>query len=229
MQILIVLVLFTLCSYSTIASLDNPTELGLFSGRISKVEEKAELIRLKIDFANMKYLNKRDALEFWDERGEKKRCRAFVVGKSNSYLLIKVQSYNDCKYNVLITEGAYLKAYSQDLKNNIKMGRELVDVLLKKRLAIHSKYNRAKKEIDIHIEKVNAVNLRYEALRKKLEGEWRDDLALLEGDRVMNYKRFKTVETGLLEIDHKLEKYRIEDKNLKEDRWSLDSSLYYKK
>lgn len=177
----------------------------------------------------MKYLNKKDVIEFWDERGEKKRCKAFVMGKSNYYLLLKVQNFDECRYHVLLSEGAYINAYSHDLKNNIKMGRELVDILLKKRLAIHSKYTRAKKELDIHIEKVNAVNLRYETIRAKMEAEWREELAALEEDRVTNYRNYKSVESEMLDIDHKLEKYRVEDGNLKEDRWSLDSSLYYKK
>ena len=36
-------------------------------------------------------------------------------------------------------------------------------------------------------------------------------------------------ETKQAEIDSKIEAYKVTDKNLKEDRWSLDSKLYYKK
>lgn len=227
---LVTFFLFLFTSYSAFAlSPENPSESGLFSGRISKIQEKAGLIRLRIDFTNMKYLNKKDSLEFWDERGIGRKCRAYVAGKSNYYLLLKVQNFNTCKYNVFLTHGAYVKAYSKDLENNIKMGKELVDVLLKKRLAVFSQFSRSKKELDAHIEKVNAVNMRYQTLREKLEGQWRDELADLENDRAATYKNYKQIESKLFKVDHKLEKYRVEDKNLKVDRWALDSNLYYKK
>jgi hypothetical protein len=227
---LITVILLLCTSWATFAAApDNPSESGLFSGRISKIQEKAGLIRLRIDFANMKYLNKKDSLEFWDERGIGRKCRAYVAGKSNYYLLLKVQNYKVCKYDVFLTQGAYVKVYSKDLENNIKMGKELVDVLLKKRLAVFSKFSRSKKELDAHIEKVNAVNMRYQTLREKLEVQWRSELADLENDRAATYKNYKEVESKLFSVDHKLEKYRVEDQNLKTDRWALDSNLYFKK
>lgn len=203
--------------------------LGVFSGRVSRINEGAGLIRLKIDFANMKYLNKRDKLEFWDERGPALKCKAYVIGKSNDYLLLKVPEYSYCKRFIYLAEGGYVKAFSQDLVNNLKMGKELVKVLLKKRLALNSRLLRNQKDLDNHIEKVNAVNLRYKVLRDKLEAEWREELGSLEEDRLTAYRNYKDLEGRILEIDNKLEKYRIEDKNLKTDRWSLDPRLYFPK
>jgi chromosome segregation ATPase len=109
------------------------------------------------------------------------------------------------------------------------MGKELVDILLKKKMAISSKLLRNKKSLDSHIERVNAINLRYKVLRDKLEAEWREELASLEEDRLTSFRNHKDLEGQLLEIDDKLEKYRIEDKNLKEDRWALDPRLYFSK
>ena len=40
---------------------------------------------------------------------------------------------------------------------------------------------------------------------------------------------YKHSQARLSELEHKLQKYRIEDENLKEDRWSLDPKLYFKK
>ena len=42
-------------------------------------------------------------------------------------------------------------------------------------------------------------------------------------------RNYKGVQIRLEEIFQKLEKYRIESKNLKRDRWALDTHLYYKK
>jgi len=202
---------------------------GIFSARISRVNDKASLLRLKVDFANMKYLNKKDKVEFWDERGSDVKCKAYIVGKSNDYLLMKIPEYQYCKKFIFITEGAYIQLFSQDLVNNLAMGKELVDILLKKKIALSSKMLRNKKSLDSHIESVNAVNLRYKVLRDKLEAEWREELASLEEDRLISFRNYKDVEGQLLEIDDKLEKYRIEDKNLKEDRWALDPRLYFNK
>ena len=221
------LLLFTTHAFA--ATTVTPKTMGVFSGRISRINPKASLIRLKVDFANMKYLNKKDKVEFWDERGSDVRCKAYIVGKSNDYLLMKVPEFDYCKRFIFITEGAYVQLFSQDLVNNLTMGKELVDILLKKKMALSSKLLRNKKNLDSHIEKVNAVNLRYKVLRDKLEAEWREELAAIEEDRLTSFRNYKNVEGQLLEIDDKLEKYRIEDKNLKTDRWALDPRMYFSK
>ena len=225
------IILFTIFLMGNIHAASNKVSKsnGIFSARISRVNNKASLLRLKVDFANMKYLNKKDKVEFWDERGSDVRCKAYIVGKSNDYLLMKVPEYEYCKKFIFITEGAYIQLFSQDLVNNLAMGKELVDILLKKKMALSSKMLRNKKSLDSHIESVNAVNLRYKVLRDKLEAEWREELASLEEDRLISFRNYKDVEGQLLEIDDKLEKYRIEDKNLKLDRWALDPRLYFNK
>lgn len=203
--------------------------LGIFSGRISRINEEAGLIRLKIDFVNMKYLNKRDQLEFWDERGPELKCKGYVVGKSNNYLLLKVPEFGYCKRFIYTAEGGYIVLFSQDLVNNLKMGKELLKILLKKRLALNSRLLKNQQNLDNHIEKVNAVNLRYKVLRDKLEAEWREELGSIEEDRLTSYRNYKDLEGRILDIDNKLEKYRIDDKNLKDDRWALDPRLYFPK
>ena len=202
---------------------------GAFSGRIAKVNTEAGLVRVKVDFNNAKYLNKKDKVEFWDERGPGLKCKGFIVGKSPDYLLLRVPEFGYCRNSVLVTPGAYLLFFSQDLLNNLKMGEELVGILLKKRLALRGRMLRTKRDLDSHIEKVNAANMRYKVLRDKLEAEWRDQLANLEDDRVTTLRNFKNLERRVLDIDHKLEKYRIEDENLYTDRWALDPRLYFKK
>lgn len=203
--------------------------MGIFSGRVSKVNIDASLVRVKVDFSNLKYLNKRDKIEFWDERGSAVKCKGYIVGKSNEYLLMKVPEYGFCTRYVLISPGGYLRFFSQDLVNNLKMGRELISILLKKRLALSGKLQREQRELDAHIEKINAVNDRYRVLRDKLEAEWRDEIAAIEEDKIIGLRNFKDAETRLLDIDNKLEKYRIEDNNLRKDRWALDPRLYYNK
>ena len=170
-----------------------------------------------------------DKVEFWDQRDSDKRCKGYVVGKSNDYLLFKVPSINFCKTKVFLSVGAYLQFFSVDMLNNIKMGKSLIDILLKKRLALSGKLRREEKSLDSFIEKVNSVNARYQIIRDKLEAEWRDQIAALEEDKTTSLRNFKDLERRVDELDQKLERYRIEDENLKLDRWALDPRLYFKK
>lgn len=104
-------------------------------------------------------------------------------GKSNDYILIRVPDFNFCKINISLTLGTYALFYSKDLENNLKMGRELYRVLMKKRLAVESILRNRELEIKTYVQKVGAVNSRYDVLRQKLEQEWEQELSNLANDR----------------------------------------------
>lgn len=202
---------------------------GIFSGRISTLNQNAGLVRLKIDFKNMKFLNKRDRVEFWSESNPTNRCNSFVMGKSTEYLLLKVPNFDLCVGKVYLTTGAYLLIESPDLAKNLKIARELVDILIKKQVALDAKLKHNKRDLDTYVEKVEAVNQRYHVLRQKLEMEWQKELQHLEEDKNDTFKIFKQTEARLDDVHHKLEQYRVYDQNLEVDRWSLDKNLYIKK
>jgi hypothetical protein len=109
------------------------------------------------------------------------------------------------------------------------MGRELMSILKKKRMALLNKVKRNKRELETYIEKVDAVNGRYSSLRQKLDREWKRELSLLEEDRVDSRKKFGLSVIKLEEVEFKMEQYKVEERNLKLDRWSLDSKLYFRK
>ncbi len=200
-----------------------------FAGRISRLNETAKLARIRTDFANIKFLNRKDRIEFWNESYPDQRCTGLVEGRTNDYLLLRIPQYDTCVRKVHFTTGSYLHFDSEDLRETVKVAGELVEVLLKKRLAMQAKKDRHQKELTGHVEKVDVVNKRFEILRQKLEIEWQKELASLEEDKARSFTEFKTSEARLNEIDTKLEAYRIENHNLKLDRWSLDPALYYKK
>lgn len=200
-----------------------------FSGQISRINSAAKLIRVKTDFANIKFFNHKDRVDFWNESYPDKRCPTFVEGRSNDYLLLRVSQYEECIKRVHFTTGSYLHFDSPDLARTVSIVNDLLHVLLKKRLAMEAKKERHHKELSSHVEKVDAVNKRFEILRQKLEIEWQKELAALEEDKAKSFTEFKNAEARLNEIDVKLEAYRLEDHNLKLDRWSLDPALYQKK
>ena len=200
-----------------------------FSGRVSRMNSVAKLVRIRTDFANIKFLNRSDRIEFWNETYPVQRCRGFVEGRTNDYLLIRIPEMEKCIRNVHFSTGSYLHFESADLNHSVDLAKDVVTILQKKRLAMNAKKMRHQRELDGHVDRVDTVNKRYEILRQKLEIEWQKELAALEEDKARTYAEFKNAEARLNEIDTKLEAYRIEDHNLKLDRWSLDPALYIRK
>ena len=167
--------------------------------------------------------------DLWNENYPAFRCPAYVEARSNDYLLLKIPEFDRCIRQIHFTTGSYLHFDSKDLKLSLVQAREVVEILKKKRLALQAKKARNQRDLDSYVERVDVVNKRFEVLRQKLEIEWQKELSNLEEDKARSFTEFKSSEARLNEIDTKLEAYRIEDQNLKVDRWSLDPNLYYKK
>lgn len=228
------LIIFAICLstsfvWSQSAELKKDEDSTVFSGRISRLNAPAKLARIRTDFANIKFLNRKDRVEFWNETYPDQRCMSLVEGRTNDYLLLRIPEYGNCIKKVHFTTGTYLHFESPDLNQTVTVAKELVEILLKKRLAMNAKKERHKRELDGFVEKVDAVNKRYEILRQKLEIEWQRELASIEEDKARSFTEFKNSEARVNEIDTKLETYRVDDHNLKVDRWSLDPALYIKK
>ena len=202
---------------------------GIFAGRISKLNEEAKLIRFKIAFDNFKYLNKKDVVEMWNSPDPTRKCKGYLLGKTNDHMLVRVPDYDYCRVFVNFGNGAYMKFYSKDLLNNVEMGREAMRIILKKRLALAGEMKTVTSDLDGYLEKMNVINGRYQVLREKLEKEWREELIALEQDRAELTKVHSELKMRLREIDFKVEQYKIADDNLTLDRWSLDSRQYYRK
>ena len=201
----------------------------VFSGRISKLNSTAKLIRFKVKFENSKFLVKNERVEFWNPSFPTQKCLGYLEGRSPEYLLVRVPKFNKCKKTIYFTTGSYLHLFSPNLELNIKTARELVDILNKKRTALDARLSRYKRSLDSYIEKIDVINKRYEILRQKLELEWQKELANLEEDKSKSYALYKQTQARLHEVEFKMQQYRVRDQNLVEDRWSLDSNLYYKK
>ncbi|MFG1483013.1 hypothetical protein ABMA79_05495 [Halobacteriovorax sp. HFRX-2_2] len=204
-------------------------DLGYFSGRVSHIEGSARLVRFKVDFDNIKYINKLDEVDLWGLHQESSKCKAIVMGRTSHYLLLRISRYDECNRKSAFSTGRYYNFYSQDLVNNVAMGNELIEILAKKKLALESKISRNKQDITTYTQRVETINARYDLLRQKLEKEWRDELRRLEDDHQQLVRNTEGIQTRLNEVDYKLQQYRIESKNLKEDRWSLDPRNYITK
>ncbi len=225
----LILCAFLLSSFMSNAYAQKLSEEGFFSGRLSKINRAISTIRVKVDFDNVKYVNVKDKVEFWDEKNDTLKCKSYVLGRTADYILLKLPDMKFCEKRLYITAGAYFKFYSEDLENNVKMGREVVGILIKKRMAVQGQMDMRDKEIQGHMDRVNTINARYQTLREKLEQEWQKELHALDEDKTYSLRSFKDLERRRDEIDQKLEQYKLKDENLTLDRWSLDSNLYFKK
>lgn len=201
----------------------------MFAGRVSKVHPDTGLVRIKVEFENQKYLNKNDKIEFLRGLTKQKSCEGYIKGKTADYILIRVPNYDECRDILFLGNGSYLHFYSEDLVNNLKMGKELMRIMMKKHLALQSRMSRTKKELEQYIEKINAINKRYQILREKLEFEWRDEIQALEEDQARTLSVYKDLQLRVDDLNHKLEKYKIKEANLKMERWSLDPQQYFRK
>jgi hypothetical protein len=201
----------------------------IFTGRISKMNPVAKLIRIKINFENAKFLAKNHRIEIWNDSSNKNKCLTYLEGRSNEYLLVRVPNYNNCTLRVQMATGSYIHMYSPNLENSLITAKELIEILNRKRTALDARLSRYQKKVDGFIEKIDVTNKRYEVLRQKLELEWQLELSNLEDDKVKNYENYKHTQAKLHELEFKMQQYRVRDQNMKVDRWSLDPKLYYKK
>ena len=200
-----------------------------FGGRVDKVDVKNSLIRFKFGFENRKYITKNDRVEFFNKENSPVYCGGTVIAKTEDIFLVRVSDMSRCMAMANITPGAYLRFYSRDMETNLKLGRELVQILLKKKVAVAGMLIRAQKELDVNMEKVNAINSRYDVLRKKLELEWQEQLGVLEEDRLASLEKHRKMQRKLDEVNLKLEQYKIDEDNFFLHTWSLNPKLYYKK
>lgn len=218
-------------AFNSFANIQKLTEkkAAFFSGRIAKMNEPSGLVRVKVQFENFKFLNKKDRVEFWAESDPTRRCLSYIEARSSQYMLIKIPEYGLCVKSVFFTTGSHLMFYSPDLERNLMVARELVDILLKKRLALDARKGKLQRDLDIYTNKQEAINKRFEILRQKLELEWFRELSALDADKAKTFTDFKNTEARLDEIDHKLQIYKVKEDNFRKDRWSLDEHLYIKK
>ena len=192
------------------------------------VNEKVKLLRIHTRAVNVKYLGGGDRIRLGG-RGGMTECQGDVVARSKEHILLKLPRFNFCSRNVSLAKGIWLKFYGQSLVEKVAKGRKLVEILLKKRLALLGRLGDEKKDLKRQGEKIDIINRKYGILRDKVELEWKDALAELEQEHMRMLKKRETFEKSLVKINKQLERYRVEDETWQWDRWSLDKRFYFQK
>jgi len=198
---------------------------GTFSGRVSRLNPEASIMRVRLDFINAKFLRVNDGLEFWNEGMSNVRCQSTIVGKSAEYFLVKVYEWNRCLKKVGFTVGSYVLFESKDLEKTLKTAREMVKVLLQKRMVLNGMFINTKNDVTDQSTQLEAINSRYEAMIERIKNEWNEAIKGLSQAKSGNEVEMNSLSAQLDEIDFQLERYRVEDENFKKDRWAIDPTI----
>lgn len=201
----------------------------VFSARVASSEPEAGLIRFRLNFENAKFLTDKDYMSLWRGDYRSRSCMAKMVSRSPDYLLVKVFDYKDCQEALGFNEGSVLNIQSNDLGKNIETAKTLIDVLLKKKLALEGKLSRGKLLIEQQNQRLNALNQRYNVLKDKLEQQRLQEAEGLVAGFQTERDDYQESLLRLQEVQHKLEVYKVKDHNLSQDRWALDPHLYYRR
>ncbi len=203
-------------------------EDSLFTGRVSRSNPKASLMRVRVDFANYKFLDKGDRVQFWTADNAQQICSAYVKGTGSKYVLLKVREYHRCVSRARVAVGSFLYFRGTDLLKNQQLARKLTQIILKKRLALESRLLKGKKVLSSYTQRIDLVNKRYQVLKEKLEIEWQNELAQVEENKNASFQVYKGTLARIEDLDFKLEKYKVYEHDVYEDRWSLDEKIYQK-
>lgn len=198
---------------------------GTFTGRISRLNPEASLMRVRLDFVNAKFLRTNDGIEFWNEGMPMIRCQAAIVGKSGEYFLLRVYEWKLCIGKVGFSVGSHVYFESKDLEKTLITAREMVKVLLQKRMLLQGQTTNKDNDVNDQSSQLSNINARYEAMIERIKKEWNDAIKGLSAAKSANEIELNSLKAQLDEIDFQLERYRIEDANIKKDRWAIDPTI----
>lgn len=198
---------------------------GTFPGRVSRLNPLASLMRVRLDFSNSKFLRTNDGLEFWNEGMPMVRCQGAIVGKSGEYFLVRVYEWKNCISKVGFSVGSHVYFESKDLEKTLITAREMVKVLLQKRMVLQSQTSNKKNDVTDQSTQLENINARYEAMIERIRSEWNEAIKGLSSAKSTNQVELNSLQAQLDEIDFQLERYRVEDANFKKDRWAIDPTV----
>ena len=193
----------------------------LFTGRVSKLIPEQGLMRLRLEFANSKFLKREDDLEFWNEGRPDVRCQAFIRGRSNEYVLAEVREWGECIRKVGVTTGSFLFFDSKEFQKTLNSAQEMMKILLKKRAVLsgfRDRNNTANYENNLRMDNINAI---YQERMERLKSEWQEALKGVTELKNNNDRDMLSIDNQIKALDFEIERYRVEDENVIKDHWSL--------
>jgi hypothetical protein len=191
-----------------------------------KYNEKARLLKVKGEFANIKYLVQGTRLEIWNPEKSLIKCKAWVRENTMGYLLLDIQNSAACINKIYLQPGSYLMAQSEELVKNLEVGKQAMEVMAKRRLILTGERENLQKELDAYTEKIEMTNKKFQLAREQIELEYKKEIGELERSRIDKVNTFQDLAARLEDLEFKMKRYEVEDQNFKTDRWSIDPTLH---
>lgn len=193
-----------------------------FSGVI--LNNNSEFLTLKINNSNIKFFKNGDEVFFFNKIYADYKCRGIVEKGNRERLILKVTDYTNCKKYMSLTANSTIDLESNDLLTNLSMAKDVENILLKKKMILEHKVLRLKKDIKSRNLKYQSIEQEYEEkiASLSLEKEEKKQNVLLIEDE--SRKQINDAKLKLIDIDKKLQLYRVEDQRYRRSQWSLKSS-----
>lgn len=193
----------------------------IFNGKVHSFSENGGTLKIISSYENQKFLKSGDEISLSREKNVNGYCDAKLVSKSTQLLLLKLADYQKCKnYNGLVVgDELYLK--SEDLAVNMEVAQTLIEVLLKKKLALEGLKNQVAYKLKSKSSRETQVNIKYDILKTELEQKKQNELEQLQREFQKEEEASRDLETRLNEVYSKLELYKIESPQIQEDRWAI--------
>lgn len=227
-SILIFLFLFHLPLFG-LAPIGEEGKNARFKGRIIRIDEAAQLMRVHVELDRMRFLARGDRVSFWFERDERQVCQGVLKGRTNEYLLFKVPNLLGCREHVPLWMGVFLHFESNDLDKNITSAQELITILLTKRKGLKGRLEVHERALQQLLDEVEDLDVKHNYLREQLGAEKNAELGALHQTHQRRMGEYQQVRQRLHDVIFELERFRVEESNLSWDRWSLDESKHFKK
>jgi len=197
----------------------------ILKARVSRINPTKQLVRLRFESLNSKFLQTNDDLEVWNELTSSLKCQAAVIGKSSEYYLMRIYQWEKCFSRSGFTVGSLLFLSSKNLEKTLVNAREMRRILLLKRALTSSKIDQVKNGNENNLSNIEYINNKYETMIQKIKEDWNNSLKSANEIASNEEKLLNSYRNSINEIDFELERYKIEDENTKLDRWALDQTI----
>jgi hypothetical protein len=194
-----------------------------FQGRVSLYNPKAQVLRLRFEFYNAKFLKNQDLLSFWGLGQDTQKCQGVILGKSGEYYLMQIREYNICRQKLALNAGVLLNFSSRDYEETLLKAKEVTATLLQKREILESIKSQNDDIVNDQNGEIEKVNIKYKSIIEGIKKEWNNELKAVVENRGSDVGKSASLQSQLDDLDMELEKYRVESPQFKKDRWSLSS------
>ena len=213
-------------SRNTDSFYDPEVNYAKFLARVSDKNRSTNILKLKYENGNLKFLKIGDSVNFRVKGQGYRECEGHIRDVEPPYLTMFVDDIEDCwKKNSYFRRGTILVFDSKLLSKRVYEGSVFRKILLRKREDYLRQLEGVNNFLWSYDQEKIKVAAKYDERINALEQKKRKGLEGMINKKNENIYIQSSLMKKLNEIDSRLEKYRVERKELFFDRWSQDRDL----